>query len=238
METAFAPEPDSDNPSLERNIRRSPRVLISATAMVSPDGRATTEHMTYDFSTGGVRLCGLPSAQEGDRLNVLLQLPRGRVHVLGRLLRLEWTAERPDFAVEFLNLSSRAEDAIQDAMVEALFSPGLRSVLLVETDEERPVSGDGWLAPISPICAVANTYLEAAQSLTDHSIRVGILGRATNESSAPAWSDEDSNILWRTIDEEGCLYRIWGSGGKTKEEKKAALLGTVPESAQPSAKAG
>ena len=68
MSERLVPEPDSDNPTLERNLRRSPRVLISATAMISPDGRATTEHMTYDLSTGGVRLCGLPSAQEGDRV--------------------------------------------------------------------------------------------------------------------------------------------------------------------------
>ncbi len=208
METAFAPEPDSDNPSLERNLCGSPRVLICATAMVSPHERATTEHMTYDLSTGGVRLCGLPSAQEGDKVRVLLQLPRARVHALGRLLRLGWTAGRPDFAVEFLNLSSQAEEAIQDAVVEALSSPGRRSVLLVETDQERPVLADGWLAPISPICAVANTSLEAVQSLREHAIHVGILSMAISESIALAWSEVDSHVLWRSINEAGGLYRI------------------------------
>lgn len=206
METAFAPAPRSDDPGFNCHSRAARRALVFAPAIMSSNGRPSTEHMTYDLSTGGVHLCGLPRAREGDRVRVLLQLPRARFRASGHLLRMGWTAGRPDFAVEFLNLSPQAEDAIQDAVLEALSAPPRPSVLVID-DPERTVAADGWLDPISPICVAAHCQ-EALQHLMQHPIDVGILSMPVGRLLGPTWAELEPGILWRTINEAGCLYRV------------------------------
>ena len=140
--------------------------------------------MVYDLSTGGVRLCGLPRARVGDEVGVRLQLPRDRVYTRGYLLRVGSSAESPDFAIEFFRLSAKAEDAIHDAVIEALSHPEHRSLLLV--GEQNPYGPEWeWLDPVSPICATATTPLEAVQCLekrttsTSASSALGVMERRT-----------------------------------------------------------
>ncbi len=142
--------------------------------------KKATEQVTYDLSAGGVRLCGLPLARVGDEVRVLLQLPRGRglVRASGRLLRLGETDGQPDFAIQFVHLAPRDEDAIHSAVAKALSEPDRRSILLLE--ERR--SGCDWLRPVTPIRTAVTTSLEAVEYLRKKAPRsgswaLGILGR-------------------------------------------------------------
>ena len=202
METALIPIPQT-------HLRRVPRALVCASALVMTEGNTATEHMVYDLSTGGVRLCGLPRAQVGDEVRVRFQLPRARVRAGGRLLRRGWTNGWPDFAIEFFNVSADAEDAIHDAVVDALSQPDCRSLLLLQREGkgEWPACFD-WLEAVSPICATAITSLEAVLCLEEHPIEMGILGPTGRGVRDFEWSETHPEVSWRTIDDAGRLYPV------------------------------
>lgn len=147
-------------PLLETDRRSTPRGLVCASALVVTEKKTATEHIVYDLSTGGARLCGLPGAQVGDEVRVRLQLPWARVRARGRLLRQGWSNGSPDFAIEFFDVSADAEDAIHDAVVDALAQPNSPSLLLVQREGEWPTCFD-WLDAVSPICVNAITSLGA-----------------------------------------------------------------------------
>ena len=150
-------------------------------------------------------MCGLPHAEIGDEVSVRLQLRRECVRARGHLLRVGSTAEKPDFAIEFFELSAIAEDAIHDAVVEALSHPDRRSLLLVKSERKpyRPACFD-WLDPVSPIYATVTTTLEAVGYLEEHPIDVAIVGSASMHDSE--WIGMYPEIAWRTIDDAGCLH--------------------------------
>ncbi len=106
-------------PSTPRGSQAAPGALVSAKALVKVEKKAT-EQVTYDLSAGRVRRCGLPLARVGDEVRVLLQLPRGRglVRASGRLLRPGETDGGPDFAIQFVHLAPRDEDAIHNAVAK------------------------------------------------------------------------------------------------------------------------
>jgi hypothetical protein len=187
------------------DYRNVPRALICARTVVIAEGKPATEHMVYDLSTGGARLCGLPHAQVGDEVTVGLQLPQDLVCARGQLLRVGSSGERPDFAVEFFQLSESAEDAIHDAVVEALSRPGRRSLLLVQSERNPYWSGREWLDPVSPICATATTTLEAVQCLEEHHCDVGIIGSGDHEARGSEWIEIFPEVSWRTLDDHGRL---------------------------------
>ena len=200
METASIPIPQT-------HLRSAPRALVCASALVMTEGNTATEHMVYDLSTGGVRLCGLPRAQVGDEVRVRFQLPRARVRAWGRLLRCGWTNGWPDFAIEFFNVSADTEDAIHDAVVDALSQPNCRSLLLVQREKERPACFD-WLKAVSPICATTITSLGVVQCLEEHPIEMGILSPAGRGVRDFWWSEAHPVISWRTIDDAGRLHPV------------------------------
>ena len=202
METALIPIPQTDRRSV-------PRALVCASAVVLTEGKPATEHIVYDLSTGGVRLCGLPRAQVGDEVWVSLQLPRDRVCARGCLLRVGSSAERPEFAIEFIEPSARAESAIHDAVVEALSHPDRCSVLLVQREEERyGPPGVDWLDPISPICATARTSFEAVEYLEEHPFDVGIVGSGGHGTLDSEWIEMYPEVCWRSIDHAGRLHPV------------------------------
>jgi hypothetical protein len=175
--------------------------------VVVHEEKPATEHMVYDLSVGGVRLCGLPRARIGDRVTVRLRLPGDVVVAPGRLLRAGTIARIPDLAIEFSDLSSRAEDSIHDAVVDALSRPEHRSILLIQEGRERCWPGWHWLDPISPICDTAATPLEALQHLATQSIRVGIVS-ASDRMAARFWGEIHPEIAWRALEEMGCLRSV------------------------------
>ena len=202
IETAMMiPRPQTDR-------RSAPRGLVWASALVMTEENTATEQMVYDLSTGGVRLCGLPRAQVGDAVRVRLQLPRARVSAWGRVLRRGWTNGSPDFAIEFFNVSADAEDAIHDAVVDALSQPNCRSLLLVQREREWPACFD-WLEAVSPICATTITSLGVVQCLEEHPIEMGILSPAGGRGVRDFWwSEAHPEVSWRTIDDAGRLHPV------------------------------
>ena len=206
METASIPIPRTD-------CRRAPRALVCASAVVTTEDKPATEHMVYDLSTGGVRLCGLPRAQIGDEVTVRLRLPRGSAPARGHLLRVASMSGRPDFAIEFFDVSADTEDAIHDAVVEALSHPERRSVLLLQDAQQewwrgRHWPGWGWLDPMLPICATAITLLEAVQCLEEHRLDVGIVDSVDHGTRDSELIGLYPEVSWRTIDDGGRLHRF------------------------------
>lgn len=210
----------------ETDLRRAPRALVCASAVVTTEGKAPTEHMVYDLSTTGVRLCGLPRAWLGDEVTLRLQLPRARVFARGHFVRVGLVEGRPDFAIEFIELSADAEDAIHDAVVEALSHPQRRSVLLLRNgaEEFRPGrlwTGWSWLEPISSICDSAATSLEALQYLAEQVVQMGILSDAA-QAEAPDWAEAYPEVSWRTLERRGRLRLV--RGDRSPDDSRIAGL--------------
>lgn len=195
-------------PSPQTGRRRAQRALVCASAVVTSEGRPATEHMVHDLSTRGARLCGLPHARIGDEVKVRFQLPRNSVCARGYILRIGSTAGSPDFAIELLDVSANAEDAIHDAVVEALSDPDRRSVLVFDAQQERYALSRGRFNPILPICATATTVLSAVQCLGDHPIKMGLMSATLEGLSVDHWASAFREIWWRTVDEAGRLHRI------------------------------
>ena len=202
--TSVATEKARSTPS---DMRADPRALIGASALVMTGGKAT-EHVTYDLSAGGVRLCGLPVAQVGEQVRVLLQLPRGRgrVRAEGRLLRLGTTDGCPDFAIQFVHLAARAEDAIHNAVADALSRSNRRSILLLKGRDQPHWSGWDWLGPMMPICTTATTLPGAAECLGREAVEIGILSPEDRRAPTSDWIESYPKISWRSIDSAGRLH--------------------------------
>jgi hypothetical protein len=161
--------------------------------------------MTCDLSAGGVRLCGRPLAQIGDEVGVLLRLPERSIRAVGRVLRMGRTRGRPDFAIEFADLEPHDEDAIHDAVVEALAAPEYRSVLIFQGEHDSRWPGWEWLRPLFPICALATTPLEAMQCLQEYAIEIAIVDTSGPAPRAADWNEAIPGLPWRTIDGAGRL---------------------------------
>ena len=121
-------------------------------------------------------------------------------------MRVGETAGRPDFAIRFVGLSADAEDAIHDAVVEALSHPDRRSVLLLQSEQDPIRPGGGhWLEPVLDICATATAPIVAAQCIEEHAIEMGILDASRWPPQAPEWINFYPEIFWRAIDGVGRL---------------------------------
>jgi hypothetical protein len=114
--------------------------------------------------------------------------------------------EQPDYAIEFLDLSARAEDAIHDAVVEALSDPERRSLLLVQSEHDPDPAGLDWLDPVLPMCATASTPVEAVECLEQHRCDVGIIGSRVRGTQHLEWMEMYPEVCWRIIDRTGRLY--------------------------------
>lgn len=194
--------------------RRSPRALVCARALLKAEGGAATEHLTYDLSAGGARLCGIPRAKVGDRVGLLLHLPGAWVPAVARLLRVS-KDESPEFALQFIDMDAASEDTIQDAVVEALADPDRRSVLLLQSEKDREWQGWSWLAPVSPICAAATTPLEAVLCLERYEISVALVGEES-ASRLAEWKGALPGLTWRALDRAGRLWSIGATRGRRR----------------------
>ena len=194
---------------LRLDTRRAPRAQVCASALVLTKEKPATEHMVYDLSTEGIRLCGLPHAEVGENVRVRLQLPRVRVRASGHVVRCGSTPGSPDFAIQFADVEPRDEDAIQSAVVEAVAHPDRYALLLLQREEERswPVCFN-WLAPLSPICATATTSLEAVGCLEEDRIEIGILGPPGDGAQDFDWNESHPEVCWRSIDHAGRLHPV------------------------------
>lgn len=202
MPPRLIPSPDLDR-------RSQPRAIVCATARIMPGDRCPTEHMIYDLSVEGARLCGIPQAEVGARMKVALCLPRRIVRARGRLLRTGTTEQGPEFAIEFCKLRPRAESAIQDAVLHALSSAAERPVLLLQGDEGNAWDGWKWLDPLSPICLVAANVPDAFEYLDRYRIEFGLVSDQHGIRPPIArWPWGFPEVSWRTIDRAGCLWRV------------------------------
>ena len=189
--------------------RSAPRGLVHASALVIADGRPTTHHMVYDLSVRGIRLCGLPGAELGNAVEVVLCLPRERATASGRLVRAVSTGDRSDFAVAFDRISASSEDDIHDAVLEALSHDERdRSVLLFRDERHFPPPDWAWLRPILPMCAMATLASLAVEHLETHPIEFGILSAAEKRPCLPHWAEAYPEIRWQSVDERGCLTAL------------------------------
>ena len=199
---------------------RGPTVALASLAPSSLSARANekvSEHITYDLSVGGIRLCGLPCAQVGDEVRVRLQLPQARVRARGRLIRRGSTDGRPDFAIQFVDLEASDADAIHEAVVvESLSQPQRRSLLLLQREGGfNSPACFAWLNPVSAICATAATSLEAVQCLEEQPIDMGILSAPGHAVQDSEWSEAHPEVSWRTIDDAGRLHPVATTFGLT-----------------------
>ena len=187
--------------------RRASRALVPATALVMTEGRPATQHLTYDLSTGGVRLCGVPQAQPGDDVQLLLDLPSGRrLPASGRLLRRDLTDGQPDFAIEFSRLPAHAEDVVQNEVLKALAHKDRPRLLLFGSECEEEWPGFDWLKPILSSCAPATTLPTALKYLEQLRIEIGLFSKADRRSpQSYDWREMYPGIIWRTIDAQGRL---------------------------------
>jgi len=185
--------------------RRAPRAPFCAPALVIAEA-GVAEHLTYDLSTGGIRLCGLPRAAVGDPVELLLPLrPAERLHVAGRLVRVD-AGPRAQFAVAFDPLEARAEDAIQETVLQTLEGGPGRRVLLYREPDARAETGMGWLAPVLSQCSIATSPLEAIGYLEMEPIRVAIFDWFDHAFRSRRMADTFPEIAWRAIDEMGRLH--------------------------------
>ncbi len=223
--SSSTPRPSAPQPDTRRDVR----ALVCASALVKSAEQPLSHHLSYDLSAGGVRLCGLPNAQIGEPVEVLLHLREGRLRVSGCLQRMDSGAERPHFTIQFREPSARAEAVIAQAVSAAtLFAPpslsGLpaqkgrtpEGVLLFDDEADPRWPGWSWLTPLRSICAEARSPLEAVEHLEARSFRMGLLRRSDVDRPLPDWAEAYPELSWLTIDAAGRLHSIstsFGSGG-------------------------
>lgn len=196
--------PDADSAAPEN--RSSPRVLVTASALLlAHRQQRATQHLVYDLSAGGMRLCGVPAAGIGDPLDVRLELPSGPIHVCGHLLRTRSMRPRSDFALEFDDLTPHAEDAIHDAVLNALAQPERPSLLLVTEGDPRKPAWE-WLSPVMPSCLRVGSACEAVEQLEEQRIGMGVFSPAQRQ--LPDWAQMYPEVAWRRIDAEGRLFPL------------------------------
>lgn len=188
------------------DARRDPRALVCARAIVKAEDTSATEHLTYDLSVGGLRLCGVPRAEVGDPMRLLLHLPTTSVAARGRLVRVSRSETHPEFALQFEDMEANAEDAIQDAVLEALAQQRRHSLMLLRSFRDPHWRGWNWLAPLSSICVDAGTPLEVLRRIEEDDISVAVAGEATSRSQLSHWQAAVPQLAWRTMDREG---RLW-----------------------------
>lgn len=194
-----------DLPSwLEQDRRQTPRFSVCARVELLLS-RHMSEHIVYDLSLGGMRLCGVPDASVGDRVCALVHLPSAPVVLSGSVLRAHERASPRSFAVQFDEISSEAECAIETAFAETRARQGEPSMLSVETPVCRSYAQD-WLAPLGSACARASSALNVNDCLARYRIEVGVLREACTDIPDWEWNVIYPEQMWRTMDQQGRLH--------------------------------
>ena len=113
--------------------RRFPRALLSGTAYLTDAGVPLGVFRIIDLSASGVLLRGATCALPRRPVEVLLQLSDDRqFRAEGVIVRRHRALSGDAFAVRFSDLGADVEDAIQDAVLEALETIQTASVLIVD----------------------------------------------------------------------------------------------------------
>jgi CheY-like chemotaxis protein len=157
-----------DDPERRRTARAAPKI----TAVLFRGGSAVGRYLVQNLSAGGVLLTGRRSVDLDDHVRVVLPFPgRDAVVVEGRVTRCASAGNGiAAVAVELRHRSPVTEDAIQQAMLDAILADDRRvrpAVLLVEDCEdvcERITAG---LVAAGRRVVTAATPLAAVQHLED-----------------------------------------------------------------------
>ena len=106
-----------------RAIQRAP---ICVRALVAPRQNEATEHLTFDLSVAGIRLCGHPQVDVGDVAQVWLYFSQNMIaRASGQILRLSETDGRPECAIRFDSVPDDSRQFIQKRADAALLgNPG------------------------------------------------------------------------------------------------------------------
>jgi len=189
--------------SIEEDRRLHPRFSLCARAELLLN-RHMSEHVVYDLSLGGMRLCGLPAGLLGDRVCALLYLPEETIVLAGQLVRVSRGSGVPSFAVRFGEVSSEAEAAIGAASLEATRRPDEPSILSIESPAHFTHTPD-WLAPVDSVCVRVQSELEVTECIVRHQIQLSLLRGPSTDIPDWAWHTIYPEQLWRMMDPQGQL---------------------------------
>ncbi len=152
--------------------RQQPRGAVVATATVVATGRWMGLYACENLSVSGALLAGPQRLCRGDAVRLKLHLPeRGPVEVEARVVRTHATPQaQTQYALKFHDVSAEIEDAIQNAVVEALerqMGRGRTRALVVHETEltRRAFVRDLKALDIEAVCAASAQ--EAADWLED-----------------------------------------------------------------------
>ncbi len=185
-----------------RAVQRAP---ICVRALAAPRQREPTEHLTFDLSVAGVRLCGHPQAEIGDEVQVWLYFSQNMIaRATGQVLRLCETDARPECAIQFDSVPDDSLQFIQKRADAALLGNASRSVLLFEAAHD---TGEGrrWLNSLRSRCHVVQQIGKLAESLAKYRIETAVVGGDYHEILTE-WAAAYPHVSWRSIDAKGQLH--------------------------------
>lgn len=185
-----------------RAVQRAP---ICVRALAAPRQREPTEHLTFDLSVAGVRLCGHPRAEIGDEAQVWLYFSQNLIpRATGHVLRVCETDARPECVIRFDSVPDDSRQLIQKRADAALSGNASRSVLLFEAAHD---AGEGrrWLNSLRSRCHVVQQIGKLAESLVTYRIETAVVGSDYHEMLAE-WAAAYPHVSWRSIDAQGQLH--------------------------------
>ncbi len=182
------------------DVRSVSRTKISVRTGVVTDAGAPFEYISHDLSAAGMRLCGVPgSGLEVDAaVAVEIHVVGVVVSIRGRVVRIDETDGRPDYAIQFTSEPERYEPEIE-RIVEGE-SPVPPSVLLVGRSE----ADWKWLGSAASHCGLASGPREVLSRLEDHVFEAGVL-RPDLSWQIDGWVDRYPDVAWRVMDGRGRL---------------------------------
>lgn len=198
------PDPFASRPDL----RTETRAPICAFAWLKSPGRAPSQHLSFDLSPGGIRLCGLPNASLGEEVEILLQLHRQRLRLPGCLQRIGSHDGKPDFALRFVEPTARARSVIEEVVRDVASPKAGPSLLLFDDTGPARWAGWDWLDHLRDRCARAESGLEAVELLESQPFEMGLVRRTRADCALPAWAEAYPELTWATIDAAGRLHPV------------------------------
>jgi CheY-like chemotaxis protein len=153
--------------------RHSFRVPVPARAAVWRKGSLCGYYSVHDLSIGGCAMSGSAPVVVGDHLDLLIHLPRGNSMAVSAVVR---RVHEGKIGLAFERTTPRAEDFIQDLVLEALASlranaEGQVALVIEPNAEARSVLIDQLERCGQKAVGVA-TALDAVQLLVEHGERV------------------------------------------------------------------
>ena len=186
------------------NLRAVHRAPICVRALVSPQPQEgePSEHLTFDLSTAGVRLCGYPQVEIGDVVQVWLYFDKNVIaHASGKAVRACEMDGRPECAVRFDSIEDDSRQIIQEKATAVSLGDASPSILLLRTGAVRETS---WLDALRGRCRAVQEIGELAEAVSKYPIETAVVGDDYHEA-LDEWSTAYLQIVWRSIDAKGRL---------------------------------